>query len=86
MIVKDNQPELKEDIEFIVKGEEIFGENKQNSYTLEKGHGRIEYREIFVYPSDFINYWIGAKHVFKIKREITKKGETSFETVYGITI
>ena len=85
MIAKDNQLELKEDIDFSIKVEEKTKINLQKTHTTEKGHGRIEYRKISVCPADFIDYWIGAKQVFKIEREITKKGVTSFETIYGIT-
>lgn len=85
MIVKDNHAELKEDIEFIITGEEKFGDKLKKDYTMGKGHGRIEYRQISICPADFIDYWIGAKQVFKIDRAISKKRVTSFETVYGIT-
>ena len=84
MIVKDNQPTLKEDIKCALIGEEKFGEVKSYS-SIDKGHGRIEFRKITVCQTVPFIDWYGDKQVFKIEREIKRKEKTSLETVYGIT-
>ncbi len=56
--------------------------------SLDKGHGRLEKRTIEVSGEmkDFLaGEWVGLEQVFRLQREITHKGRTRQEVVYGIT-
>ena len=86
MVAKDNQVILKEDVASILVAEETFGDGVERFRTLNKGHGRIEEREITVavVPDGLIN-WPEAKQVFKIERGIQRKEKPSYEMVYGVS-
>jgi predicted transposase YbfD/YdcC len=82
--VKDNQPTLRENIRLIFagRGQPDFSEPP----TL--GHGRIEQRSIWT--TDRLNDYLdfpGVGQVFVIERPTINKatGQTSTETVYGVT-
>lgn len=87
MIVKDNQPTLKEDIELVFTLPPA-GDRQESVRTVDRGHGRIETRnlttsEALVEHSD----WTGMAQVFELGRHvITKKtGKERVEVVYGVT-
>jgi len=88
MIVKDNQPTLRADLEtlFAAPGAADFIDGQ--TLTVNKGHGRLEKRLIQTSTAlnDFI-IWPGAQQVFRLDRHtvILKTGEVRTDTVYGIT-
>jgi len=56
--------------------------------TIEKGHGRIETRQLEVTASlaeHLSPSWAGLAQVCRIRRERIVRGKTTTETVYGIT-
>ncbi len=93
--VKDNQPTLREDIEeLFARADEptVLGGKVPNDFesarTVDKGHGRLETRQITV-SSSLKGYldWPGAQQVMKIERRRAeiKTGKVGHETVYAIT-
>ena len=58
----------------------------QIARTVEKGHGRIEQRELAV-TSELASYieWPGATQVCRIRRTREVAGKISHETVYAVT-
>lgn len=89
MVVKDNQPQLLEDIRMCFDSEPLSGEVRGTACTVDKGHGRLEVREIVTSAAlkDFLADWPGLEQVIQITRTVTrlKTGETSQETLYAIT-
>ena len=103
MIAKANQANLLEEIRFLFEGEkEEEGEGeeekpikewpwwleKRQARSVDKGHGRIEFREISV-SNELKQYlgdtWSGVEQVFRLERKIICKGVTRKEVVYGLT-
>ena len=93
--VKDNQPSLREDIERLFASAEertVLGGKVPNDFesfkTVDKGHGRLETREITV-SSSLRGYldWPGAEQVMKIERHRVeiRSGKEGHETAYAIT-
>lgn len=89
MVVKDNQPQLVEDIRMCFDSEPLPGEERAMAYTTDKGHGRLEVREIVTSAAlkEFLSDWPGLEQVIQIRRTVTKMstGETRTEKVYAIT-
>jgi len=93
-LVKDNQPSLREDIEYLFTADERTVEGGrithdfERHHTLDKEHGRIERREITV-SSELEGYsdWPGLQQVFKLDRyrKDVRSGKEERETVYGLT-
>jgi len=82
-IVKDNQPTLKKDIEDL-----NLMSHKSDYETINKGHGRIETRNIRC--SSLLNEYVdfpNVSQVFCIERvvENIKKETITRETVFGVT-
>ncbi len=92
--VKDNQSDLKEDIEFLfqpeqtVKGFSPGTKDFRMAETSEKNHGRLERRTLTV-SAELKEYldWPGAEQVFKLERHFTRvvDGHVTHEVAYGIT-
>ncbi len=93
--VKDNQPTLRDAIDqlFATADEPtVLGGKVENDFesfrTVDKGHGRLETREITV-SSSLKGYldWPGADQVMKIERHRVeiKTGKEGHETAYAIT-
>lgn len=89
MYVKDNQPKMLWAIKYLFtqpRKAEILPPT--TARTVNKGHGRLEIREIATSPAlnDYLN-WPDLAQVFQLKRTTTtfKKGKTTVETVYGVT-
>jgi predicted transposase YbfD/YdcC len=93
-LVKDNQPKLRAEIEelFTTDGRTVEGGQVPNDFqtfrTVDKGHGRLECREITV-SSELKGYsdWPGLERVFKLERcrlDI-RNGTKEREIVYGLT-
>ena len=55
---------------------------------MNKGHGRLEIRELVVSTelADFLApHWAGVAQVFRLTRTVHEDGKTRTEVVYGIT-
>ena len=87
MIVKDNQPQLKADIELVFTLPPA-GDRQEYVRTVDGGHGRVETRNLTASEA-LVGYsdWPGMAQVFELGRHvITKKTEKErVEVVYGIT-
>ena len=87
MIVKNNQPQLRADIE-LVFALAPWGDHQPSTRTVEGGHGRIESRNLTTSEA-LVGYsdWPGLAQVFEVGRQgIEKKtGEERVERVYGVT-
>ena len=87
MIVKDNQPQLRADIELIFTLPPA-GDRQESARTVDIGHGRIEQRNITTSEA-LVGYsdWPGLAQVFELGRHvITKKtAKERAEVVYGVT-
>lgn len=88
MVVKDNQPQLLEDIQTVFALAPIAGERRTAAETLDLGHGRIEQRTLQT-STVLVGYsnWPGLAQVFQVERQvITKKtGAVRAEVVAGVT-
>lgn len=90
LIVKANQPTLREDLELFFREPPTDCRDWRTGQTCDKGHGRRERREIIVSSelNEFLaSRWTGVTQVFQLTRTIvqTDTGETRTEVVYGIT-
>jgi predicted transposase YbfD/YdcC len=87
MIVKENQPQLKADIELVFTLPPA-GDRQERVRTVDVGHGRIETRNLTTSEA-LVGYsdWPGLAQVFEVGRHvITKKtGPDRVEVVYGVT-
>lgn len=91
---KENQSTLRADIaQFfqpprVAKGWYIPELSRSVAQTIDKGHGRIEVRQIAVMQDidDFLD-WPGVQQLFKLVRQVTqiKSQKTTTEVVYGLT-
>lgn len=88
MVVKENQPQLWQDIALCFASEPLPDEVRGTATMLSKGHGRLETREIVTSAAlkGFLD-WPGAEQVMQITRTVTKlkTGATTQEQVYAIT-
>jgi len=92
--VKANQPALREEIEAVFTIEEgktnlkAMATDFSQAKTVDKGHGRIEQRQITV-TSMLAGHsdWPNLQQVFKLDREVEElsTGKRREETVYGVT-
>jgi predicted transposase YbfD/YdcC len=74
MVVKENQPQLREDITTVFALPPIVGETRTVAETVDGGHGRIEQRrlqtsDVLVGYSD----WPGLAQVFQLERQVIRK-------------
>jgi predicted transposase YbfD/YdcC len=87
MIVKNNQPQLRADIE-LVFALPPWGDHQPSTRTVEVGHGRIESRNLTTSEA-LVGYsdWPGLAQVFEVGRQVIEKktGEERVELVYGVT-
>ena len=88
MVVKENQPQLLEDITTVFALAPMAGEQRTAEATVDLGHGRIEQRwlqtsTILAGYSD----WPGLAQVFRLERHVIlkKTGEVREEVVAGVT-
>ena len=91
---KENQPSLRRDIEqlFAADPSTVLGGRVANDFrtfrTVNKGHGRLETREITV-SSELKGYsdWPGLEQVFRLERRrvAAHRGKVEIEVVYGLT-
>ena len=92
-LVDANQPTLQADIEQLfapppppAAGHAPISVEEQQARTVDKGHGRLEVREIRV-SSELADYadWPYVAQVFQLTRTWTRKGVTRQEVKLGIT-
>jgi len=87
MIVKENQPRLRADIELVFTLPPV-GDRQETARTIDIGHGRIEQRNITTSEA-LVGYsdWPGLAQVFELGRHviIQNTGEERVEVVYGVT-
>jgi predicted transposase YbfD/YdcC len=88
MVVKANQPQLREDITTVFALPPIVGETRMVAETVDGGHGRIEQRRL--QTSDVLvgySEWPGLAQVFQLDRQVIRKktGEVREERVAGVT-
>jgi predicted transposase YbfD/YdcC len=88
MVVKENQPQLLEDIQTVFALAPMAGERRTTTATVDLGHGRIEQR--WLQTSDVLagySDWPGLAQVFRLERQIIlkKTGEVREEVVAGVT-
>src|SRR5438093_11251672 len=87
MIVKENQPQLRADIELVFTLPPV-GDRQETARTVDIGHGRIEQRNITTSEA-LVGYsnWPGLAQVFEVGRHVMlqKTGEDRVEVVYGVT-
>jgi len=87
MIVKDNQPQLKADIELVFTLPPA-GDRQASVRTVDLGHGRIETRHLTTSEA-LVGYstWPGLAQVLEVGRHviIQKTGQERIEVVYGVT-
>ena len=64
-----------------------FDANLDTTSSRGQAHGRIETRTLtsMVWLNDSLNTWPEIGQVFRLVRTRTTKGETTTETIYGIT-
>lgn len=90
LIAKDNQPTLLEDIADFFEDPTPDRRRWQQAQTWDKGHGRLEHRQIISSPdlNDwFAKRWQGIEQVFRLERttRILKTGEIRHQVIYGIS-
>ena len=88
LIAKENQAYLHEDLARLFEGEWLVEWDRETAQTTEKGHGRIEVRQIIVTTAmnEYLGArWNGVAQVFRLERKIKRNGEWNVEVVYGLT-
>jgi predicted transposase YbfD/YdcC len=88
MVVKENQPQLLDDIATVFALPPMPGERRTVADTLDLGHGRIEQRGL--QTSNLLagySDWPGLAQVFWLERQVIlkKTGEVRQEVVAGVT-
>jgi predicted transposase YbfD/YdcC len=87
MIVKDNQPQLKADIELVFTLPPT-GDRQESARTVDIGHGRIETRNLTTSEA-LVGYsdWPGLAQVCEVGRHVItqKTAKERVEVVYGVT-
>jgi predicted transposase YbfD/YdcC len=88
MVVKENQPQLLDDIQTVFALPPIAGERRTAAVTLDLGHGRIEQRRLQT-SNVLMGYsdWPGLAQVLRLERQVIlkKTGEVRAEGVAGVT-
>jgi hypothetical protein len=85
---KDNNPVVHRELEDFFGDDGIDRSEWQYYKKVQKGHGRLEVREIWTSTqmNDFYaKDWTGIAQIFMIRRTIKEKGEERVQIVYGIT-
>jgi predicted transposase YbfD/YdcC len=86
--IKDNTPVARADLELFFEDEQADRRTWQSFEQIEKGHGRLERRQITISPdlNDYLRRdWGEVGQVFRLQRERTIKDKKSVEVVYGWT-
>lgn len=88
LFIKDNTPVTRADLELFFEDEQADRRTWQSFEQIEKGHGRLERRQITTSPdlNDYLRRdWGEVGQVFRVQRERTSKDKQSVEVVYGWT-
>ncbi len=88
LVAKGNQPTLRDALQLFFSEPPVDCLDWRQARTVDKGHGRLEIRDIVVSTelNEFLaGKWTGVAQVFRLVRTVTKKGQTSEEVVYGLT-
>lgn len=88
LFIKDNTPATRADLELFFEDPEADRRTWQSFEQVEKGHGRLERRQILTSPdlNDYLyREWGEVGQVFRLQRERTSKQKHSVEVVYGWT-
>jgi predicted transposase YbfD/YdcC len=90
LIAKDNQPTLHEDIADLFEDATPDRRCWKYAETWDKGHGRLEHRQITCSPDLngwFGNHWEGVEQVFRLERTVRllRTGQVRHEVVYGLS-
>ncbi len=88
VFIKGNTPTTLADLELFFEDPEADRRTWQSYAQIEKGHGRLERRQIITSP-DLNDYlfrdWGEVGQVFRLQRERSSKDKHSVEVVYGWT-
>jgi predicted transposase YbfD/YdcC len=87
-IVKENHPEMYQDLKDFFEDPDAEKHEWQHAKTVQKGHGRLEMREIWTSTQMnewFEKEWGGIAQVFRIRRVVKEGEKEREEIVYGIT-
>jgi predicted transposase YbfD/YdcC len=85
---KDNQPTVRQDLEDFFADQELDGGEWEYAKKVQKGHGRLEVREIWASTQMnewFEKEWAGIAQIFTIRRSVKEGGKEREERVYGFT-
>jgi predicted transposase YbfD/YdcC len=88
VLIKDNTPATRTDLELFFEDKQADRSTWKSFAQVEKGHGRLERREIQTSPDlNGLLYrdWGEIGQVFRIQRERTIKGVHRCEVAYGLT-
>lgn len=86
--IDDNNPAVLRDLMEFFHDDGIEREEFQYHKDVNKGHGRLEVREIWTSTQMndwFQNDWAGIAQVFMLRRTVKEKSEERIEIVYGLT-
>lgn len=87
-IVKKNQPQMYQDLVDFFDDPEAEQQEWQYAKSVQKGHGRLEIREIWTSTQMnawFETEWAGVAQVFRIRRYVKEGDKERVEIVYGVT-
>jgi predicted transposase YbfD/YdcC len=88
LIAKDNQPTLADDLRLFFSEPPADCRDWRTARTVDKGHGRLEIREVVVSTelNEFLaGQWAGVAQVFQLTRTVYADGQMRREVVYGLT-
>jgi predicted transposase YbfD/YdcC len=88
VIAKENQPGVLQDLIDFFADKDLDGGEWQYHREVQKGHGRLEVREIWTSTQMnewFEREWAGIAQIFKIRRYVKKGEKEHEEIVYGFT-
>ncbi len=86
--IKANNPVILQNLTEFFEDEGIDRKEFQYFKEVNKGHGRLEMREIWTSTQMndwYAQEWAGIAQVFMIRRTVKEKGKERIEVVYGIT-
>jgi predicted transposase YbfD/YdcC len=87
-IAKKNQPSVHQDLHDFFEDKDLDQGEWEYSKKVQKGHGRLEVREIWTSTQMnewFEKEWAGVAQVFKIRRCVKRGEKEHEEIVYGLT-
>jgi predicted transposase YbfD/YdcC len=86
--VKENQPSVLQDLRDFFADASLDEGEWQTAKNTQKGHGRIEVREIWTSTQMnawFEQEWAGMAQIYRIRRWVKEKEKEREEIVYGMT-